>query len=780
MQNVTAPSVRKITRPHKTADAADEMTAALREPGVALESLLRRYAEVGLQTKPSKVHDYAREQDMLGYRLDHNVLRLSASRYANLRDAVGALRRRGWALPREVEALVGRFTHAFLIHRPALSVFSAVYAFAEKVGDRSARVWPSVQAELELALALLPLAQSNLARPVAPLLVQTDACDEGAAAVYTAAVPHADLKRECMRPRKPLRATTAPPPPSQPPLRQRRGRTASSAAAAAAAAAWSAEGALAAEFEAPTDPAAWRVAFRRTYAPGSAERAAHINAKELGGAVDAVRWACRSARTRRCRLVIQLDSAVAVSVLRKGRSSRGALRRHCRRLAAMTLAEAISVEARWVPTSRNMADQPSRGSAQPGPCVAAAPRLAPCRGARDSGLGSASRANEDGDGPASVIPAAPRRASALAVRPRGRGQGGYAAQRVGEAAHPGPATHGTLRRSRSVPLSTHAAFWTPLLDANINAESRERYERAVRSFMAFVRDHGDRIADAGDLDYWFAYYAHTAYVAGRPSRGELEKALAGVEHWLPEFKPLPLSRRCMRGWHRLVPPMPAAPMPQDLALALATTASLAGDIAAGIAMLLSHDCWLRISEVAGLTVDDIVDLRAVADPVLRGVSVYLPVTKTGRRQAVRIESIELAELVVAWRTASVRAGARRMFPSQASLRASLQRALALLGAGGEEWDTRGLHFVWHSFRHGGASRAYLAGRDMSAIILRGRWAAESSARHYIQAGRQMLLALALPPSVATLASRLARIGFAALAAPDLAARLRAAGSNSPA
>ena len=54
-------------------------------------------------------------------------------------------------------------------------------------------------------------------------------------------------------------------------------------------------------------------------------------------------------------------------------------------------------------------------------------------------------------------------------------------------------------------------------------------------------------------------------------------------------------------------------------------------------------------------------------------------------------------------------------------------------------------------------------------------AAESSARHYIQAGRQMLLALALPPSVATLASRLARIGFAALAAPDLAARLRAAG-----
>ena len=202
----------KICRPHDPADAADEMDAALREPGVALESLLRRYAEVGLSTKPSKVHDYAREQDLLGYRLDHNRLRISASRYANLRDAVGALRRRSWARPREVEALVGRFTHAFLLNRPALSVFSAVYAFAEKVGDRAARVWPSVIAELQLALDILPMVRADLERPVAPLLIQTDACDEGAAAVYTYAVPHADLRRECMRPRRPPRADYAPAP----------------------------------------------------------------------------------------------------------------------------------------------------------------------------------------------------------------------------------------------------------------------------------------------------------------------------------------------------------------------------------------------------------------------------------------------------------------------------------------------------------------------------------------------------------------------------------------
>ena len=74
---------------------------------------------------------------------------------------------------------------------------------------------------------------------------------------------------------------------------------------------------------------------------------------------------------------------------------------------------------------------------------------------------------------------------------------------------------------------------------------------------------------------------------------------------------------------------------------------------------------------------------------MRGVAVYLPRTKTGRRQAVRIDSPELAELVVAWRTASERASARRLFPPAASLRVSLNRALQVLGAGGPAWETRG-------------------------------------------------------------------------------------------
>ena len=194
----------------------------------------------------------------------------------------------------------------------------------------------------------------------------------------------------------------------------------------------------------------------------------------------------------------------------------------------------------------------------------------------------------------------------------------------------------------------------------------------------------------------------------------------------------------------------------------------------GIAILLSFDCLLRISEVAGLRVGDIVDHRAQADPVGRGVAVYLRSTKTGRRQAVMIEDSALASLLVEWQSAVARADpAGPLFPSVAVLRDTLGRALHALDDG--SWEMRGLRFVWHSLRHGGASRAFLRGGAvvLPDLLVRGRWAVEASGRHYIQSGRQLLLSLALPPEISTLARGYRALGLASLALPDFAARLAA-------
>ena len=156
-------------------------------------------------------------------------------------------------------------------------------------------------------------------------MVQTDASSNGTGLVYTRDVPHLVLRRECMRPRTE---------PRDPDNR------------------WEVEKALAIEFDAPLDPSSWHVAVRRRLR-GPA-RKAHINDKELGVTADAVRWTIRSPGTRRCRLVLQSDSTAAVGALRKGRSSKRPLLRHCRRLAALTLAEQVALEARWIQPQKTL------------------------------------------------------------------------------------------------------------------------------------------------------------------------------------------------------------------------------------------------------------------------------------------------------------------------------------------------------------------------------------------------------------------------------------------
>ena len=70
---------------------------------------------------------------------------------------------------------------------------------------------------------------------------------------------------------------------------------------------------------------------------------------------------------------------------------------------------------------------------------------------------------------------------------------------------------------------------------------------------------------------------------------------------------------------------------------------------------------------------------------------------------------------------------------------SLRRWPRFLGRPG------GLDFVWHSLRHGGASRALMLGADVQDIMIRGRWRCLESTRRYLQAGRHLLMSIALPP-----------------------------------
>ena len=221
-----------------------------------------------------------------------------------------------------------------------------------------------------------------------------------------------------------------------------------------------------------------------------------------------------------------------------------------------------------------------------------------------------------------------------------------------------------------------------------------------------------------------------------------------------------MDRIC--GWFTASPGYASSSAEFSLPSSTSSRGALQGSIAVSSAL------GIHSPASTSVRVRDVVDSPEHADPVMRGVSVFIPEAKTGRRQAVRVEDAEIAVLLVAWRDAveASEGPDARLFPSAARLRSDLAEALAPFRV-----VARSLHFTFHSFRHGGASRAYLAGSDMADILLRGRWKVESSGKHYIQAGRQLLLGLQLPPEVTALACRIEEVGLVHLFDADLADQL---------
>jgi hypothetical protein len=70
----------------------------------------------------------------------------------------------------------------------------------------------------------------------------------------------------------------------------------------------------------------------------------------------------------------------------------------------------------------------------------------------------------------------------------------------------------------------------------------------------------------------------------------------------------------------------------------------------------------------------------------------------------------------------------------------------------------------HSLRHGGATHAYMGGMRIEDVMVHGRWAANKSARTYIQTSRAALIAARSPASTMALGQQLAAHPSAAMRA----------------
>jgi hypothetical protein len=218
----------------------------------------------------------------------------------------------------ELPVLIGLWTWACLVRRPAFAVFSAVYRYIEVAGAKKFTLWPTVRKELRVMMGLAPLLFVSIADEWATDVYCTDSSSRGFG-VVAASFPGQKVS-DCAR-------LTAP--------------------------------------KTDTDiiryalPSFFTESDWATRIAGQWHFDEHINVLEARALELGVRdFISRTAGGKR--VLMFSDSLVVLFAANKGRSPSYSLLRRLRSLAAYVLASGIRLVVVWVPTDANPADAPSR------------------------------------------------------------------------------------------------------------------------------------------------------------------------------------------------------------------------------------------------------------------------------------------------------------------------------------------------------------------------------------------------------------------------------------
>lgn len=206
----------------------------------------------------------------------------------------------------------------------------------------------------------------------------------------------------------------------------------------------------------------------------------------------------------------------------------------------------------------------------------------------------------------------------------------------------------------------------------------------------------------------------------------------GLVFLQPQLKHrLPWAHEATKGWRRRKPWVSKPPIPWDMTCLVALVLVQWDLFDYAIATLLAFDCYLRISELANIAVNDLLlpgDHHCEQKAVLR-----LAHTKTGPNKFVILRLQPLNDALRLLRDQRRATRSVKLFSfSIYQYRLLFKHACSAVGL-----DSFG--FRPHSLRHGGASHDFLNGKKAEEIQLRGRWVCLKSCSRYLQSGKAVYL-----------------------------------------
>lgn len=292
-----------------------------------------------------------------------------------------------------------------------------------------------------------------------------------------------------------------------------------------------------------------------------------------------------------------------------------------------------------------------------------------------------------------------------------------------------------------------------LLEVGLKPGTRRRYRTAVLGFADWwdtneVRE-GLSDRDYEQFDLGLSLYLQHLFDNDQ-GKSKAASTIYGLYTYLPHAKgKLLMAERMLKNWSRAEKSVPYPPLTWSLTCALAVHMAKRFGFCAGLAALLAFDCLLRVGELCSLLKEDVAytgDDR-LDDGILSGTVIRIAATKTGPDQSVLVERDEVTSLLKV-RTDFLADGTP-LFPfSAATFRRYFKLACEELGLSSD--------YVPHSLRHGGCTSYHLRGHSVEDCMQRGRWATTKSTRHYIQAGRSLLLTMRSPKRVSDFGRRAAR------------------------
>jgi len=734
------------------------------------------YAAAGVPDVDKKRREMVRHATVWGAEIDGRAGTVGAprTRRAGLSALTASVAVAGVAPGTLVSSLLGLWMDSLLYRRPVLALLGAVFAFAEAFGeDRRPRALPGpVRSELLGLSALAPMLECSIRAPVAPGILVSDASLSGTG-VVEARLPSA-AAAEVWR------------------HRVRAGGVAEQGCRG-----FCFGGEL---VEALPVRVVHRAQFKRR-----AGRGIHVcegrARRQLAVAVG------RDPGRHGTRQLTAYDSTVTAFGAARGRSHAPGLLSEQRLAYPQWVAAGAQEGVVWVDSERNSADSTSRGGPLPVPAPMRA-WVARFLGGDASALADritrlaqeAEASGRDFEAEAGVDPAldldlgatdwptlrnnarrtraSDRRAAAAgvgtipAVRPRGCGQGGHAAERVGEASHPGPPRAQAAARATARPAA----------DLVARAEGRDgtRHRRAglIAAFESWLRNRRGlelecAVTDPRGLDRALATYGQVLFDQGAP-QSHLPELLNGLrnryrhlDHQLGE------AWAVRTAWQLLEPGTSRTPVPAELARAMVAVALVWGWLPVAALIALAWEGCLRTGDVLGLARCDLRFPQERGDGGCGDIFVILRHAKTATTYGARFQHVRVScsgVIALLWAAFGTWTGEAELF-QRVGTHAQREHALAwrferlcrALGVPYGEGAEGGITFG--GLRAGGTTAAFEATRDLQLVRWRGRWDSMRTLEHYVQELAYWDFFPRLPPAVRARVRALARL------LPKLLARL---------